>query len=69
MLRYYINLLIKFNIIKHLTISFRAILTSSSIIQCLFYIAHIFMYSRIVREELRLSIPVAKMLNTTFRDV
>ena len=69
MLYYYINLLIKFNIIKHLIISFRVTLTSSLIIQILFYIARVFTFSKIMRKELRLFIFVAKMLNTTSRDM
>ena len=68
MLCYYINLLIKFNIIKHLTINFRVILTLSLIFQYLLYIAYVFALSKIMKRKLRFFIFVAKMLNTIFRD-
>ena len=68
MLYCYINLLIKFNIIKHLTISSRVILTLSLILQCLLYIAYIFTFSKIVRERLRLFALVIKMSNTISHD-
>ena len=69
MLYYYIDLLIRFNIIKHLTISFRVILTLSLIIQCLFHIARIFAFSKIVKKKLRFFIFVIRMLSTISRDV
>ena len=69
MLYYYIDLLIRFNIIKHLIISFRVILTLSLIIQCLFYVARVFAFSKIVRKRLRFFIFVIKMSSTTSRDI
>ena len=69
MLYYCINLLIEFNIIKHLIISSRVILTLSLIIQCLFYVARVFAFSKIVKKKLRFFIFVIRMLNTTSRDV